>query len=137
MLAIRFIKVPPTTYLLQYRRGKLVREGVGLAFFYYAPSTSLVAIPMASTDVPFIFEELTGDYQNVTIQGQVNYRVGDPRNLSTLMNFALTRDGRSYLSKDPQELPHRVINIMHVLARAELQLFSLRQALTDTELIVN
>ena len=32
MLGIRYIKVQPTTYLLQYRRGKLVREGAGLAF---------------------------------------------------------------------------------------------------------
>ena len=47
MFGIRFIKIQPTTYLLQYRRGKIVREGVGLAFFYYAPSTSLVAIPIA------------------------------------------------------------------------------------------
>jgi hypothetical protein len=33
MLGIRYIKVPPTTYLLQYQRGQLVREGIGLAFF--------------------------------------------------------------------------------------------------------
>lgn len=32
MFGIRFIKIQPTTYLLQYRRGKIVREGVGLAF---------------------------------------------------------------------------------------------------------
>ena len=42
MFGIRFIKVQPTTYLLQYRRGRIVREGVGLSFFYYAPTRSLV-----------------------------------------------------------------------------------------------
>lgn len=42
MFGIKFIKVQPTTYLLQYRRGKIVREGLGLSFFYYAPTTSLV-----------------------------------------------------------------------------------------------
>jgi len=79
MLVIRFIKVQPTTYLLQYRHGRIVREGVGLAFFYYAPTTSLVAIPVGSTDVPFIFEEPTADYQTVTLQGQVSYRVVDAK----------------------------------------------------------
>jgi len=78
MLGIKFIKVQPTTYLLQFRGGKVVRDGLGLSFFYYAPTTSLVAVPVASADVPFIFQEITGDFQSVTIQGQVTYRTEDP-----------------------------------------------------------
>jgi len=74
MLGIRFIKGQPTTHLIQYRGGRAVREGAGLAFFYYAPTTSLVAVPIASADAPFIFEEVTADFQTVTIQGQVTYR---------------------------------------------------------------
>src|SRR6185369_14771576 len=33
MFGIKFIKVQPTTYLLQYRGGQVVREGLGLSFF--------------------------------------------------------------------------------------------------------
>jgi regulator of protease activity HflC (stomatin/prohibitin superfamily) len=129
MFGIRFIKIQPTTYLLQYRRGKIVREGVGLAFFYYAPSTSLVAIPIGSTDVPFMFEEPTADYQTVTLQGQVSYRVVDARKLAGLMNFTLFPNGRDYASDDPEKLPQRVINLVHVLARAELEKLPLREAI--------
>ena len=105
MFGINFIKIQPTTYLLQYRRGRIVREGVGLAFFYYAPTTSLVAIPVGSTDVPFMFEEPTADYQTVTLQGQVSYRVVDAKKLAGLMNFALAPNGRDYASDDPEKLP--------------------------------
>ena len=50
MLGIRFIKTDPTTYLLQYRKGHVIREGVGMSFFYYSPSTSLVGCwPRPST----------------------------------------------------------------------------------------
>src|SRR3989475_4651476 len=129
MLGIRFIKIQPTTYLLQYRHGRIVREGVGLAFFYYAPTTSLVAIPVGSTDVPFIFEEPTADYQTVTLQGQVSYRVVDAKKLAGLMNFALAPNGRDYASDDPEKLPQRVVNLVHVLARAELEKRSLRNAI--------
>src|SRR5438445_3791955 len=129
MLVIRFIKVQPTTYLLQYQHGRIVREGVGLAFFYYAPSTSLVAIPIGSTDVPFIFEEPTGDYQTVTLQGQISYRVVDARKLAGLMNFSLAPNGRDYASEDPDKLAQRVINLVHVLARAELEKLPLREAI--------
>lgn len=135
MFGIRFIKTDPTTYLLQYRGGQPVREGVGLSFFYYAPTTSLVAVPIASTDAPFIFEETTADFQSVTLQGQVTYRVADPKRLATLMNFTLDRRG-GYVAEDPQKLPQRVINVVNVLARAELQALKLREAIRASETIV-
>ncbi len=136
MLGIKFIKVQPTTYLLQYRRGKVVREGVGMSFFYYAPTTSLVTIPVGSTDVPFIFEEPTADYQTVTLQGQVSYRVVDANKLAGLMNFTLAPNGRDYVSDDPEKLPQRVINLVHVLARAELEKLPLRNAIRAAAAIV-
>lgn len=136
MFGIKFIKVQPTTYLLQYRRGKIVREGVGLAFFYYSPPTSLVAVPVASTDTPFIFQETTADFQSVTIQGQVTYRVGDPKRLAALLNYTLAPSGESYVSEDPDKLPERVIHVINVLARAELQKLTLREALRASDELV-
>ena len=104
MLGIRFIKTDPNTYLLQYRSGRLVREGVGQSFYYYSPSTSLVAVPVASTDAPFIFEETTADFQSVTLQGQVTYRVADAKRQATLLNFTLNNRRGHHASEDPQKL---------------------------------
>jgi regulator of protease activity HflC (stomatin/prohibitin superfamily) len=137
MFGFRFIKVQPTTHLLQYRNGKIERSGVGLAFFYFAPTTSLVAIPIASTDAPFIFHEVTGDFQEVSIQGQVTYRIADPEKLSQLMNFTLDPSGRNYVSDDPQKLSQRVINVTKVLTRAELQGLPLRDALRASDALVS
>src|SRR5215831_7031377 len=136
MFGIRFIKVQPNTYLSQYRRGKIVREGVGLSFFYYSPTTSLVAVPVASTDTPFIFQETTADFQTVTIQGQVTYRVSEPKRLAALLNYTLARDGASYVSEDPEKLPERVIHVVNVLARAELQKLPLREAIRASDELV-
>jgi regulator of protease activity HflC (stomatin/prohibitin superfamily) len=136
MFGIKFIKVQPTTYLLEHRGGKIVREGTGLSFFYYAPTTSLVAVPVASTDTPFIFQETTGDFQAVTIQGQVTYRVSDPKKLAALLNYTLGRDGETYVSEDPEKLPERVIHVINVLARAELQKLPLREAIRASDALV-
>jgi hypothetical protein len=136
MFGIKFIKVQPTTYLLQYRGGKIVREGLGLSFFYYSPMTSLVAVPVASADVPFIFQETTGDFQAVTIQGQVTYRVGEPKRLAELLNYTLTPNGHGYASEDPDRLPERVIHVINVLARAELQKLALREAIRASDELV-
>jgi hypothetical protein len=136
MFGLRFIKVQPTTYVLQYRGGKVVREGSGLSFFYYGPTSSLVAVPVASTDAPFIFQETTADFQSVTIQGQVTYRVSEPKRLAALLNYTLASYGQSYASEDPDKLPERVIHVINVLARAEMQKLPLREALRASDAVV-
>ena len=136
MFGIRFIKVQPTTYLLQYKKGKIKREGSGLAFFYYAPTTSLVAVPVASTDVPFIFNEVTADFQDVSIQGQATYRRTDAKKIAQLLNFTLDVSGSGYASDDPGKLSQRLINVINVLTRKELQSLALREALRGSDAIV-
>ncbi len=136
MFGIQFIKAQPTTYLLQYRAGQVVREGAGLSFFYYAPTTSLVAVPIGSMEVPFIFEETTADFQTVTIQGQVTFRVNEPKRLAQLLNYTLAPNGHDYLSEDPEKLPDRVIHIINVLARTELQRLPLKEAIRASDRLV-
>lgn len=136
MLGIRFIKVEPTDFVLQYKRGDVVREGAGLSFFYFAPTTSLVLIPTGSVDVPFIFEEVTADFQGVTVQGQLTYRIAEAKKLSQLMNFTLAPNGKGYASDDPMKLPQRLINHAQVLTRASLKSLSLRTALGQSDALV-
>jgi hypothetical protein len=127
MLGLRFVKVLPTTHLMAYRGGRLVREGAGLSLLAYAPTTSLVAVPIASRDAPFIFEQVTRDFQTVTVQGQVAYRVADPHKLAAMLNFALAADGRSYASDDPQKLPQRVLGAVEVLVQQAVRAASLAE----------
>ncbi|MEK8017248.1 MAG: SPFH domain-containing protein [Candidatus Parabeggiatoa sp.] len=136
MFGIRFIKVQPTTYLLQYRKGQLKRQGQGLALFYFAPTTSLVAVPLESVDVPFIFNQVSADFQEISIQGQVTYRVIDAKQLSQLLNFTLDNTGRNYINTDPEKLPQRIINLIQVLMQSELAHLSLRETLGATENLV-
>ena len=136
MLGIRFIKVAPTDFVIPFRRGQRVREGAGLAFLYFAPTTSLVLIPIGSVEVPFIFEEVTADFQSVTVQGQITYRVADPQRLAASMNFVLTPDGRDYASEDAKKLPQRLVNQVQVLTRVSLQGLALRQALGRSDGLV-
>jgi regulator of protease activity HflC (stomatin/prohibitin superfamily) len=136
MWGIQFIKVDPTVYLMQYRGGKLVNRGTGLSFFYFAPTTSLVAVPVGSTDIPFIFKEVTSDFQEVTVQGQVVYRVADPVLLAGMLNFTIDAGTQKYVSDDPDKFPARIIGQVQVLLRAELQGLTLREAITSSDGLV-
>lgn len=135
MLGFRYAKASPSTYLIQYRNGQPVREGTGLAFFYFAPSASLVSVPLESVDVPFVFHEVTNDFQEVTVQGQVTYRVAEPKVLAGLMNFSLRPNGE-YATEDPLKLPQRVVNAVQVQVRSLLQGRSLEAVLRGADELV-
>ena len=100
---LNFMKVPPTTYVMLYKYGKIKREGAGLSFFYYGPTSTIVAVPIASTDMPFVFQEVMADFQTVNIQGQFTYRVADPKQLASLLDFSVD-NRRAYTSDDPRKL---------------------------------
>ena len=135
MFGLRYAKTSPSTYVIQYRNGQPVREGTGLAFFYFAPNASLVSVPLESVDVPFMFNEVSSDFQEVTVQGQVTYRVADPKILASLMNFTLKPNGE-YVSEDPTRLPQRVVNAVQVQLRSVLSGRSLHELLRGWEQMV-
>ncbi|MDH4226532.1 MAG: SPFH domain-containing protein [Deltaproteobacteria bacterium] len=132
MFGFKFIKTIPTTYVIQYRRGKIVRQGAGLSFFYFTPFSSLAAVPLERTYAPFIFTEACADFQEVTVQGEVAYRVSDPVRLAGAMNFTLGAAGK-YSTDDPVKLPQKIINRIRVLAKEELRTLALRTAIKAGE----
>jgi hypothetical protein len=129
MFGIRFIKTQPTTHLMQFRRGKMVRQGAGLSFFYYAPASTLVAVPVGSQDCGFMLELVTADFQSVTVQGQVTFRVAEPQHTAAMMDFSLTADGKGYASEDPRRLRDRVTMQLEVIVQQAVQGLPLKQAL--------
>lgn len=132
MLGIRFVKSPPTQYLIHHSSGRVRREGPGLSFFYYEPTSTLVSVPLASQDLLFVFKELTADFQEVTVQGQLTYRVADPRLLAGLLDYSVDHRGR-FLSEDPEALDTRLVNAAAVQVRASLKLIDLKSALVSVE----
>lgn len=132
---VSFMKVPPTTYVMQYKYGKIKREGAGLSFFYYGPTSTIVAVPIASTDVPFVFQEATADFQTVSIQGQFTYRVADPKRLASLLDFSVDAR-RAYTSEDPRKLPERLVHALQTLTRSITERLALKEALISSDAIV-
>jgi hypothetical protein len=132
---LAYSKNSPTTYVLHYRNGHVRREGPGLAFWYFRPASTIVAIPLASRDVPFAFSEVTADFQPVTLQGQLTYRVSDPRRLAGLLDFSVRASGH-YISDDPDKVPDRLVQTAQIFARAVVQRLTLREALVSSDTIV-
>lgn len=133
MFGIRFIKFQPGDYVLKYKNGKIVKEGKGISFYYFAPTTSIVVVPIASVDAPFIFEEVTEDFQNVSVQGQITFRITDQKKIAGLLNYTLDIRGKGYASDDPKKLQQRIINHVRVLTKKSLEKLCLKDAVKSSE----
>src|SRR5689334_10486672 len=109
-----YLKATPTTYVLHYSAGRLRREGPGLAFLYFRPASTIVAVPLESASIPFVFNEVTADFQAVTLQGQLTYRVADPHRIAGLLDFSIRTNG-TYVSEDPGKLPERLVQALQMV----------------------
>lgn len=137
MLGIKYLKFQPSEYILRYNRGKLIAQGTGLNFMCYLPTTALAVLPVASIDIPFIFEEATADYQNVTVQGGLVYRIAEPEKAAEMLNFSYHVQSRQYLSEDPQKLARRMMDSVKVLAKKQLESMTLHEAMRASEYLAS
>ncbi len=128
-----YYKAEPTEHVLVYQNGQIVREGAGISFFFWKHNTSIVSVPIATADVPFILNETTGNFQPVTAQGQITYRITDPGRMARILNFSIDSRTRSYRTDDPEKLAQRLVNTVQVFARQELLQRPLEDALRGAE----
>lgn len=122
------------TYVIHFSNGKIKREGRGLSFFFYAPNSSIIAIPLGSRDLQFIFNETTQDFQTITIQGQITYRIADSKQLSEMLDFTLDESKR--INKENfDKLNQRLNNEAQTSTSAFIQGITLKEALRSAKLI--
>ena len=133
MAFLQHFKAEPTDYILAYANGKVFRQGPGKAFWYWRHNTSIVLVPVSTKDALFVLNEGTNNFQTVTLQGQITYRVVEPETVAGLLNFTIDPLTRQYLSEDPEKLSQRIINIVQTHTRKELQNLSLEDALRSAE----
>jgi len=135
MPLIGFFKGQPTDYVIRYGSGRIRREGQGLAFFYLKYNTHVVAVPTSSMDANLLFNEVTSNFQTVTIQGQFTYHIQNPRRAAELLNFTMDPATHRHVSDDPDRLAQRITNVIQMETRGQLQKRTLEEALAGYETV--
>ncbi len=134
MFGINFIKFDPMTYVIKYENGRVAKEGRGLSFFYYAPTTSISAIPIGSNNLPFIFSETTKDYQTVNIQGQITYKIGNPKQLADVLDFTVNSNG-VYKKDDTEKLNQTIVNEAQTATSSFIHQLGLKESIRAAKMI--
>ncbi|GAB1266215.1 SPFH domain-containing protein [Aurantivibrio infirmus] len=134
MFGIKHIKFDSMTYVLHFKNGVIKKEGRGLSFFYFSPNSSITAIPMGSNDLPFVFNESTHDYQTVSIQGQISYKISDPKTVVNILDFTVNDTGQ-LKKNDIEKLNQRIINEAQTATSAYIHSIGLKEAIRSAKTI--
>jgi regulator of protease activity HflC (stomatin/prohibitin superfamily) len=119
-------------YVIHYKNGKIKQEGRGLSFFYFSPNSSIVSIPVQSNDFQFVFNDTTKDYQEITLQGQVTYKIVQPKQLAETLDFTVNNK-KQYLKSDYEKIQQRIINEAQTASASIIQRLNLKEALRQFE----
>ncbi|MHA1274950.1 MAG: SPFH domain-containing protein [Promethearchaeota archaeon] len=126
---VKHYKGMPGDYIIKYRGGKIKKAGRGLTFFYTKYKTNIVAIPAVTIDANFIFNELTKNYQSITLQGHYTYIIRDPKKMSLILDYTIDPETNQYLTNDPEKLELRITNIIQMETRTKVESMDLEQSL--------
>lgn len=134
MFGLNFKKFDSMTYVIHNVNGNVKREGKALSFFYFSPVSNIIAIPLGSRDIQFIFNETTRDFQTITIQGQITYVIEKPKALAEFFDFTLT-DKKSNHAENFEQLNQRLNNEAQTATSAFIQGLNLKDTLRSAKTI--
>lgn len=86
---VRHLRSEPSRHVLVYRRGVLRRSGAGQALWFRPLDTSIAELPVDDRELPFLFHGRSRDFQDVTVQGVVTWRVADPEEVAQRVDFSI------------------------------------------------
>jgi regulator of protease activity HflC (stomatin/prohibitin superfamily) len=100
----RHLRSAPTAHIRHHRRGELVHDGPGLSFWFRALSAALSEVPVDDRELAMAFHARTADFQDVTVQATVTYRISDPGTAAGRIDFSVDPDTGAWRSAPLEQI---------------------------------
>lgn len=130
-LFLRHLRANPTAHVRHLRHGKLVHDGPGQAFWFRPLTAALSEIPIDDREQPLLFHGRTLDFQDVTVQATVAYRVADPVVAAARIDFGIDPDGGAWRATPLEQLGSLLTELAQQHALDLLAGMTLTQALAQ------
>lgn len=122
---LRHLRGTPTAHVRPHRSGRLVHDGPGLSFWFRPLTASLSEVPVGDRELAMTFHGRTADFQDVTVQATVTYRIGDPALAAARLDFSVDPDTGAWRGTPLEQLATLLTetaqeHALDVLARSPL-----------------
>ncbi|MCB9746599.1 MAG: band 7 protein [Alphaproteobacteria bacterium] len=128
---LRHLRGESSAWLVHSRNGRTLRSGRGLSFWFQPLSASISELPMDDRELPILFHGRSRDFQDVTVQAVVSWRVRDAEALAQRVDFTLDLGSGGWRAKPIEKLTQLITEQARQLAWEVLVAAPLQTLLTD------
>ena len=75
---VRHLRGSATVHVQHVRNGTIGHSGTGSSFWFRPLSAVLSEVPVDDRELPLLFHARTADFQDVTVQATLTFRLTDP-----------------------------------------------------------
>ncbi len=127
----RHLQAAPTTYVQRMRKGAVVEEGPGRSFWYRPLKVAISELPIDERELPLLFHARTRDFQDVSVQATVTYRIADPARAAQRIDFSIDPQDGHWRATPLEQLGGLITELAQQYAVAVLAQEALTHVMVD------
>jgi hypothetical protein len=127
----RHLRADASAHVLFYRSARLVKQGRGLAFWFMPMSASIAEVPVDDRELSILFHARSSDFQDVTAQGVVTYRIVEPATLAERVDFTINLASGAYTKQPLDKIALLVTELAHQHASGWISATPIRTVLGE------
>lgn len=128
---VRHLRGTPTQYVRHLRHGDVRHEGPGQAFWFRSLSAAISEVPVDDREQPLLFHARTRDFQDVTVQATITYRIVRPDLAAGRIDFGIDPDHGGWRSTPLEQVGGLLTELAQQHALTLLAGLPLTQALAQ------
>jgi regulator of protease activity HflC (stomatin/prohibitin superfamily) len=128
---IRHLRSEQSSHVLLSRGGDVVRSGRGLSFWFFPMSSSVAEVPLDDRDLDILFRGRSSDFQEITTQGVITWRVIDADRLAERLDFTVDLTGGSWTQQPLDQVGQLLTELAQQEAWAWVSSHTVAEVLRD------
>lgn len=113
---LRHLRADAGVHVIRFRNGRPVKSGRGLAFWFSPHRASIAELPVDDRDMVLFFRGRSKDFQAVTVQGNLTWRVANPNVLGLRVDFSIDLKTGRYTGKPVEQIEGLLTGMSQQLA---------------------
>jgi regulator of protease activity HflC (stomatin/prohibitin superfamily) len=113
---LRHLRADAGAHVVRFRNGRPVKSGRGLSFWFSPHRASIAELPVDDRNMVLFFKGRSKDFQAVTVQGNLTWRVADPDVLGMRVDFSIDLKTGRYTGKPVEQIEGLLTGMSQQLA---------------------
>jgi regulator of protease activity HflC (stomatin/prohibitin superfamily) len=105
-----------THHVIRYANGRVRRSGRGLSFWFLPQTASLAELPMDDREMTLFVKGRSRDFQALSLQGALTWRVVDPERLAERVDFTILLGSGELRSEPLEQIQARIAGLANQAA---------------------